>query len=107
LKPPATPAAAAQGLPDGYELYYRGPVYDVLIKTKVKKKLEKKATADQLAGLQDLLERYGETGFENIPKGKFNASEEWVPSKKDKKLMLQAFKPGQLRVYGYCHRRLR
>jgi len=102
LTPPAKFAAAVQALPDEYELYYRGPVYDVVIKSKIKKKLERKATNDQLAGLKDLMERYGESGFDNMPRGKFNASEERFVNSKGKQVLLQAFKPGQLRVYGYC-----
>ena len=97
----AKPAAAAKALPDGYELYYRGPVYDVVIKSKIKSKLHRKATNDQLAGLKDLMERYGESGFDNMPRGKFNASEEWFATSKGKQVLLQAFKPGQLRVYGF------
>jgi hypothetical protein len=100
--PPAKPVLAAKRLPDGYESRHSGPAYDVMIKTKVKKKMEKKASADQLAALQDLLERYGESGSEGFPRGKFNSSEQWFPSQKDKRVHLQAFKAGQLRAYGYC-----
>lgn len=73
-----------------------------MIKSKVKKKLERKATDDQLAAFKDLVQRYGERGSDGIPSGKFNPSEEWFPSQRDKRVLLQAFKAGQLRVYGYC-----
>lgn len=95
-------AATGPVLPDGYVVLHRGRTRDVMIKAKVLKKINKKATDDQQSALKDLVERYGEDGHENIPRGKFNSSEEWFPSQKDKRILLQAFKAGQLRAYGYC-----
>lgn len=89
-------------MPDGYEVLHRGTICDVLIKSSVKRELEKKATDEQLAGLVDLVRRYGEGGWQCIPKKKFNNNEGWFPSKKDKRVRLEAIKPWQLRAYGFC-----
>lgn len=62
----------------------------------------KKATREQQAGLQDLVERYGAGGPQGIPRGKFNGGEGWFPSAKDKRIRLEALKPRQLRAYGFC-----
>lgn len=74
----------------------------VVIKSSVKREIEKKATTEQQAGLADLVGHYGSGGWKNIPKKKFNNNEGWFPSKKDKRVRLEALKPRQLRAYGFC-----
>ncbi len=65
--------------------------------------LNKKASADQLAGLLALVQDYADGGAEALPKSKFNGQEGWFPSSKaQNKIRLEAFKPWQLRAYGFC-----
>ncbi len=37
-----------------------------------------------------------------MPSGKFNSREGWFPSEKNKQIKLEAFKPFQMRAYGFC-----
>ncbi len=91
-----------QPLPEGYEFLLRGEECDIVIKSKVKKELEKKATEDQRASLDDLIGRYAEGGAAALPSQKFNGNEDWFPSEKaPNKIRLQAFKPWKLRAYGF------
>jgi hypothetical protein len=79
-----------------------GAANDVVMKSKVKKELEKKATADQRAALEDLITRYAEGGATALPSQRFNGNEAWFPSEKaPNKIRLQAFKPWKLRAYGF------
>ncbi len=75
---------------------------DVVIKETVKKEIGKKASAEQRAGLEDIVERYSDGGWKNVPPKKYNASEGWFPSAHDKRIRLEAFKPWALRAYGFC-----
>ena len=95
--------AGAQ-LPDGYEALSVGNgTHDVVIRTKVKKDIEKRASQEQRAGLSDIVQKYVEGGSSAIPSKKFNGNEGWFPSEKAQgKILLQAFKPRQLRAYGFC-----
>jgi hypothetical protein len=93
-----------QRLPDGYEvLLEKAGQYDIVIRTKAKAELEKKASAEQLAGLEDLIERYAKEGPKGVPPKKWNGAEGWFPSDKAPgKVRLEALKPWQLRAYGFC-----
>ena len=74
-----------------------------MIRTKASKELEKKATIEQRAGLSDLVTRYIKDGPAALPPKKFNGNEGWFPSDKaPRKVRLEAFKPWQLRAYGFC-----
>jgi hypothetical protein len=88
-------------LPDGYEELCIAKCA-VVIKSSVKREIEKKATAEQQAGLAALIERYAMGGWENIPRGKFNANEGSFTSQTGGRVRLEAFKPYQLRAYGFC-----
>jgi hypothetical protein len=86
--------------PDGYELLHQGAACDFLMKTKVKRELLKKATANQRSELDVVLRRFA--AGEPLPSGKFNGNEGWFPSKKaSNKILLQGFKADQLRAYGF------
>jgi hypothetical protein len=91
----------AQELPQGYEVLERGLYCDVLIKASVRERIVKKASEEQRVGLKDLAERYARGGLGAMTRNKFNTDEGWFPSKKDKRVRLQAFKPWQFRAYGF------
>ena len=73
-----------------------------MIKSSVKKQILKNAGPDQRAGLETIVDRYSKGGWENVPRKKFNGNEGWFPSDNDKRIRLEAFKPWQLRAYGFC-----
>lgn len=97
-------SAKKKPLPDGYEVLLEGAGgYDVVIRTKAKKELKKRATKEQQAGLEDVIQRYAKAGPSGVPPKKFNGDEGWFPSDKAAgKIRLEAFKPWQLRAYGFC-----
>lgn len=74
----------------------------MVIKSGVRREIEKKATPEQQAGLADVVKHYAKGGPENLPSGKYNGNEGWFPSKKDKRIRLESLKPRQLRTYGFC-----
>jgi hypothetical protein len=88
-------------LPDGYVPLYRGRVCSVVIRESVQKTISKHAGADQRAGLEDIVRRFCDGGFGNVPPKKFNANEGWFPSERNKQIRLVALKPWQLRAYGF------
>jgi hypothetical protein len=92
----------AQAMPDGYEELCCGAKCTVVIKSTVKRETEKKASREQQAGLVPLVERYAASGWENLPRGKYNPNEGSFTSKTGKRVRLEALKPQQLRAYGYC-----
>lgn len=96
--------APATGLPQGYEvLLENAGQFDVLIRSKAKGDLLKKASAEQRAGLEELVRRYAKDGPKGIPGKKWNGAEGWFPSDKAPgKVRLEALKPWQLRAYGFC-----
>lgn len=52
--------------------------------------------------LDELLKRFIEHGIPGVPRKKLNGKEGWFPSEKAAgKVRLQAFKPWQLRAYGF------
>ncbi len=91
-------------LPEGYEAISNGSgTHDVVIKSKVANGLRKKATAEQRADLQALIDRYVLNGPTGLPSKKWNGNEGWFPSAKAAgKVKLEAFKAWKLRVYGFC-----
>ena len=89
-------------LPDGYKLLLVGVHSDVVIKERVEKQLLKKASKDQRAELEDLIKKYAKGGPNGVPGRKWATDEGWFPSRKSKELRLEAFKPWQLRAYGFC-----
>lgn len=90
-------------LPDGYvPLTEEIASYNVAIHERVKKRLGK-ARPEQRAGLEALIRDYSEGGPSALPFSKFNADEGWFPGKRaPNKIRLEAFKPWQLRAYGFC-----
>ena len=77
--------------------------HNVVIRSSVKREMEKSADVEQRAGLEDLLLRYRDHGPAGLPRTKLNGQEGWFPSEKAPgKVRLQAFKPWQLRAYGFC-----
>jgi hypothetical protein len=88
--------------PNGYKVLHVGQFAVVMINSSVMSRIVKDATDEQLAGLRDLVERYADGGWPSVPKSKFNPAEGWFPSPKDKRVRLEAFKPWQLRAYGFC-----
>jgi hypothetical protein len=99
---PADLSAAVQELPDGYDSLIEGVLCCVVIKRSVRKEIMKKATKEKQAGLEDVIQHYAAGGPQGIPPAKFAGDEGWFPSKKDKRIRLEAFKPWQLRAYGFC-----
>jgi hypothetical protein len=99
---PKPAPVAPKPLPEGYEELCCGEKCAVVIKSSVKREIEKKATREQQAGLAPLIERYAAGGWENIPRGKFNANEGSFSSATGGRIRLEAFKPHQLRAYGFC-----
>lgn len=89
--------------PEGYEFLSQGSgTHDVLIRTAVKNEIAQKAKAEQRAELDEIFARFVASGIAGIPRSKFNAQEGWYPSDKAPgKIRLQAFKPWQLRAYGF------
>jgi hypothetical protein len=84
-------------------LVANGATHNVAIRGSVQKELEKAASAEQRAGLTDIVTRYAKGGPSNIPRSKYNGQEGWFPSDKAPgKIRLEAFKPWQLRAYGFC-----
>jgi hypothetical protein len=98
------PAKPQPKPPDGYEVLLCGEgQFDVYMRAKARKDLMKKASAEQRAGLSDLVEKFAAGGPGSLPTTKFNGSEGWFPSDKAPgKVRLQAFKPWQLRAYGFA-----
>jgi hypothetical protein len=96
-------APQAKKLPDGYEFLIKGAgPFDVVVRTATKDQIAKEATDEQVAGLEDLLERFGKLGPQGLARTKLNGNEGWFPSEKAPgKIRLQAFKPWQLRAYGF------
>lgn len=90
-------------IPKGYEVLSQGKgTHDVVIRSSVKAEIMVKATGEQRGGLDDLMERFVNHGVPGLPRQKFNPQEGWFPSKKASgKVRLQAFKPWQLRAYGF------
>lgn len=90
-------------LPRGYvPLLEKLAPYNVAIEERAHKIL-KKAGREKLAGLESLIVEYSKMGPSSLPRTKFNGSEGWFPSKKAvNKIRLEAFKPWQLRAYGFC-----
>ncbi|WP_312599610.1 hypothetical protein [Brevundimonas sp.] len=90
-------------LPDGYEVLSQGTgTHDVLIRTAVKKEIEAQASVDQRAELSELLKRFIQHGVQGLGRNKFNGKEGWFPGERAPgKVRLQAFKPWQLRAYGF------
>lgn len=90
-------------IPKGYEVLSQGEgTHDVVIRTAVKEEIVAKANEEQRAGLNDLLTRFVTHGVPGLPRNKFNGQEGWFPSEKSPgKVRLQAFKPWQLRAYGF------
>jgi len=89
--------------PDGYEVLQEGR-FVVMIRSSVKKQIEKKATSEQRAGLEALVLRYASGGPQAVPATKFATDEGWFPSHKNKKVRLEALKPWQLRAYGFARK---
>lgn len=90
-------------IPADYEYLLKGAgPYDVVIRTKTREEVDDDATDEQKAGLEDLLERFAKGGPQALPRQKLNGNEGWFPSEKAPgKIRLQAFKPWQLRAYGF------
>ena len=100
---PASPRAGAKiRLPNGYEHLHTGVLHDVVIKSAVKKQIQRRASEDQRTGLEGLVKRYADHGSACIPTGKYNGNEGSYPTATGKRVRLEAFKVGQLRVYGFC-----
>jgi hypothetical protein len=98
-----SPSVGRRSLPAGYERILSGVKYDVVTSAKVKAELRKKASREQMAGLEALMKKYAESGPQGLPRTKFSGDEGWFPSKKAAgKIRLEAFKPWQLRAYGFC-----
>lgn len=96
-------ASKGTKIPADYEYLLKGAgEYDVVIRTKAREEVEDDATDEQKAGLEVLLERFSKHGPSALPRNKLNGNEGWFPSEKAQgKIRLQAFKPWQLRAYGY------
>lgn len=96
-------ASKGTKIPAHYEYLFKGAgKYDVVIRTKTREEVDDDATDEQKAGLEDLLERFAHGGPSALPRDKLNGNEGWFPSHKAAgKIRLQAFKPWQLRAYGY------
>ncbi|WP_304280168.1 hypothetical protein [Caulobacter segnis] len=75
---------------------------DVAIRERTEKQIQKKASKDQKAELEDLIKKYAAEGPGGVPSKKWATDEGWFPSRKSKELRLEAFKPWQLRAYGFC-----
>jgi hypothetical protein len=94
-----------QGLviPDGYVALSVGQgSHDVFVRVAVIEEIKNKASQDQRAELDELLERFIRHGVPGLPRGKFNGQEGWYPSEKAAgKVRLVALKPWQLRTYGF------
>lgn len=90
--------------PDGYEnLLVGAGTHDIIIRTAARKMIEKRASQKQRAELEAIVRRYASGGPSELPRSKFNGNEGWFPSAAaSPKIMLQAFKPWQLRAYGFC-----
>jgi len=90
-------------LPTEYEYLLKGAgPYDVAIRRTTKDLIDKEASAEQKAGLEDLVERFAVGGPQALPRTKLNGNEGWFPSEKAAgKVRLQALKPWQLRAYGF------
>src|ERR1700741_4314089 len=93
---------AVQSLPEGYEVLHRGPVRDIVINSNIWAKIRKSANEEQRAELADLFRRYGECGWDKMPKSKFNVQEGTYTGQTGARVRLEAFKPWQRRVYGFC-----
>ncbi|MGZ8362881.1 MAG: hypothetical protein ACXW3D_03380 [Caulobacteraceae bacterium] len=95
---------AKKSLPEGYKtLTVGGGKYDIVIREKTHKDILKHASAEQRAGLDDVLARYAKNGPAGVPPKKYNGQEGWFPSDKaQNKIRLEALKPWQLRAYGFC-----
>lgn len=93
----------SQRLPTEYEYLLKGAgPYDVAIRRVTKDLIDAEANAEQKVGLEDLLERFAKGGPQALPRTKLNGNEGWFPSEKAAgKVRLQAFKPWQLRAYGF------
>lgn len=77
--------------------------YRVAIRIDVKREIERKATEEKRAELGALIARYADGGPHALPRTKFNGNEGWFPSERaPAKVRLEAFKPWQLRAYGFC-----
>lgn len=95
-------AGAEDEAPEGYtRVRCRGRAnHDVYIRKAVLEEINKDASVEQRAGLDDLLERFSAHGPQGLPRTKLNGNEGWFPSEKASgKVRLQAFKPWQLRAY--------
>lgn len=90
-------------LPKGYvPLLNELAAYNVAISERALKTL-KKASKEKLAELESLILEYSKKGPSALPRTKFNGGEGWFPSvKAPNKVRLEAFKPWQLRAYGFC-----
>lgn len=63
----------------------------------------KQANEEQRAQLEDIVKRYADGGLPRVPTNKINTNEGWYPSEKaGNKVRVQAFKPWQLRAYGFA-----
>lgn len=75
--------------------------YDVAIGPKAARVLSK-ASADQRSELEDLVKRYAANGPGALPRNKLK-DQGWYPGPKaNHKVRVEAFKPWQLRAYGFC-----
>lgn len=96
-------STTSQRLPTDYEYLLKGAgPYDVAIRKSTKDLIDKEASAEQRAGLEDLVVRFAAGGPQALPRTKLNGNEGWFPSEKAAgKVRLQALKPWQLRAYGF------
>lgn len=93
------------GLPEGYEwlLQPDKAAFHVAVRSRTKAELLADASQEQRAELEDLLVRFSTLGPPGLPRTKLNGNEGWFPSDRAPgKVRLQAFKPWQLRAYGFC-----
>jgi hypothetical protein len=87
-------------LPQGYELLLEGEVCVVAINVAAAQKIRKSASNHQIEGLRSLVRRF--CSGEKLPSGKFNGNEGRHPDAGvSGNILLQAFKPFQLRAYGF------
>lgn len=93
-----------EGLPDGYEVLLEnaGP-FDILFRSQARAELRTGATAEQRAGLEELVVKFVKHGPSGLPLKKWNGAVGWFPSQKSRrKVCLQALRPWTLTAYGFC-----
>jgi len=74
-----------------------------MVKSKVLREMVKKASEEKRADLDALIRKYVQEGPASLPRSRFNSDEGWFPSDRAPgKIRLQAFKPWQMRAYGFC-----